>query len=78
LPLFEDSSTDDSQPIIVDLSLLQFVVPLLIDVYSTETSSTLSLDIIDSLYDAHMVVHFTYWALPIPGCSDLIIDPATF
>jgi hypothetical protein len=29
LPLSKDSSTNDSQPIIVDLSLLQFDVPLL-------------------------------------------------
>jgi hypothetical protein len=32
----------------------------------------------DSPYGAHMVVHFAYWALPIPRCDDLIIDPATF
>jgi hypothetical protein len=58
LPLSKDSSMDDSQPIIVDLSLLQFDVPPLIDVPSMETSSTLLLDLMDSPYGAHMVVHF--------------------
>ena len=62
----------------MDISLLQFDVPPLIDVPSMETSSRLLLDLVDSPYGAHMAVHFAYWALPIPGCDDLIIDPTTF
>jgi hypothetical protein len=46
---------DDSQPIIVDPSLLQ------IDVPSMKTS-TLLLDWVDSSYSAHMAVHFACWA----------------
>jgi len=43
-----------------------------------KTSSTLLLDLINSPYFAHMVVHFASWTLPIPRCDDLIIEPATF
>jgi hypothetical protein len=77
-PLSNDSSTDDSQRIIVDLSLSQFDVPPLIDVPSTNTSSTLLLDLTDSPCDEHMAVSFDYWALPVPGCDDLVIDSPTF
>jgi hypothetical protein len=35
------------------------------------------LDLMDSFYSAHLAMHFAYWALPVPGCDDAIIDPAT-
>lgn len=32
----------------------------------------------DSLYNAHLLMHLTYWALPVSGCDDIIFDPTTF
>jgi hypothetical protein len=61
----------------VDLSLLQFDVPPLHYVPSIKTS-TLLLDMMDSPYDKHMAMCFAYWALLVPRCDHLIIDPATF
>jgi hypothetical protein len=66
LPLSKDSSMDDSQPIIVDLSILQCDVPPLIDVPSIETTSTQLLNLMGSLHGAYMAVHFAYLALPVP------------
>lgn len=54
LPLFEDSCNNDTQPIMVNLSLLQFDMPPLIDVPSIKTSSTLLLGLMYTPYDAHM------------------------
>jgi hypothetical protein len=48
-----------------------------IDVPSMKTS-ILSLDLMDSHYDALMVMHIAYWASLVPRCDDLIIDLATF
>jgi hypothetical protein len=69
---------NDSQHIIVGLSLLQSDVPPLIDVPTVETYSTLLLNLMDSPYNAHMAVHFACWTLPIPRCDDLIIGATTF
>jgi hypothetical protein len=78
LPLPKDSSMNDSQHIIVGISLLQFDVPPPIDVPTMEISSTLLLNLMDSPYSAHMAVHISNWTVPIPRCDDLIISATTF
>ena len=68
-----DFSMDEFYTIIMDLFLLQFVVPPFIDVSSMDTSYSLLMDLMDSRYGA-----FSFWALLFPGCDDLIIDPTPF
>jgi hypothetical protein len=51
LPLFEDSYTNDTRPIILNLSLLQSDVPYM-------ETSTLLLDWMDTPYGGHMTAFF--------------------
>lgn len=38
----------------------------------------LFLDLIDSLYSAHLTTHLAYWALPVSECDDIIFYPTMF
>ena len=51
---------DEFYTIIMDLFLLRFGVPPFIDVSSMDTSYSLLMDLMDSRYGAHMVVHFPF------------------